>query len=111
MTDEEKDWKLKLRYGRLSSPYKHFSVLADGIVGKLEDGFECRPGRAWMGMKTWATDADESADMAKAIGKQIGFTVSGDIQIYVTEPERPPGEKPYGYDIRFTPYDEIPNKR
>ena len=27
-------------------------------------------------------------------------------EVYVTEPDQPPGEKPHGYDIRFTPYDE-----
>jgi len=105
-TKEEKDWKLKLRYGKLSTPYKHFSVLADGLVGELEDGFECRPGRAWMAMKTWATNADESADMARVIGQQIGFTVDGKILIYDTEPEQPPSEKPYGYGILLRPYDE-----
>ncbi|HEY6402046.1 MAG TPA: hypothetical protein VI479_11595 [Blastocatellia bacterium] len=38
--------------------------------------------------------------------KRIGFTVDGRIEIYVTEPDQPPGEKPHSYDIRFTPYDE-----
>jgi len=58
-----------------------------------------------MAMKVWATDAEESAAMVREIGRQIGFTVAGDIQIYTTEPERPPIEMPHAYDIGFTPYD------
>jgi len=104
--NDEKDWKLKLRYGRLTTPFQHFTVLADGIAGDLKDGFECRPGRAWMAMKTWATDTDESTDMIRVIGKQIGFVVDGRVEVYVTEPDQPPGENPHGYDIKFTPYDE-----
>ncbi len=98
------DWKLKLRYGQLTTPFKHFTVLADGMVGELEDGFECPPGPAYMGMKTGASDADESADMIRAIGKQIGFEVTGKIQVITTEPNEPPGDNPRGYDIQFTPY-------
>ena len=86
---------------------KHVTVLADGVVGEHGDGFERRPGRAWMSMmKTWAADSEESIDMIGVIGKRIGFTVDGRIEVYVTEPDQTPGEKPHGYDIRFTPYDE-----
>jgi hypothetical protein len=106
MDNEIKDWKLKLRYGKLKTPYQHFTVLADGIVGHLREGFQCRPGRAWMAMKTWATDTAESSDMIQVIGRDIGFTVDGRIQVYETEPDQPPGDNPYGYDIGFTPYDE-----
>jgi len=106
MNDTTKDWKLKLRYGRLNTDFKHFTVLADGVVGKLRDEFDCRPGRAWMAMKAWATDGDESADMIRLIGRQIGFTVDGEIMIYDTQPEEPPRDKPFGYGIGFTPYDE-----
>ena len=59
-----------------------------------------------MGMKTWASSEDESADMIQAIGEQIGFTVTGQIQIYETEPMQPPRVDPYGYDIIFTPFDD-----
>lgn len=98
------DWKLKLRYGQITTPFQHFTLIADGIVGELEDGFECPPGTAYMGMKTWASDADEAADMIKAIGAQIGFEVTGKIQVFSTDPTEPPGENPHGYDIQFTPY-------
>lgn len=68
MENNIKDWKLKLRYGLLKTNYKHFTVLADGVAGDLTDGFECPNGRTWMGMKVWATNADESTDMIKLIG-------------------------------------------
>ncbi|MFV7785133.1 hypothetical protein ACNPKB_13640 [Shewanella marisflavi] len=104
--ENEKDWKLKLRYGKETTPYSHFTVLADGIVGELKDGFKCEAGSAWMSMKTWAVDSGQSADMIQVIGQQIGFEVTGDVEVYETEPEVPPKEKPFGYDIKFTPYDE-----
>ena len=106
MYDEIKDWKLKLKYGKIKTEFKHYTAIADGVVGQLTDGFECRSGPAIMGMKTWASDADQSGDMINVIGKNIGFTVTGRIQIYETEPDQPPKDKPYGYDIQFTAYDE-----
>ena len=100
----DKDWKLKLRYGKLKTPYKHFTALAEGIVeGELRDGYECPLGNAWMGIKTWASSSDESGDMARSIGEQIGFKVTGKILIYDTDPTEPPKDEPYGYDITFTP--------
>jgi hypothetical protein len=60
-------------------------------VGEVEDGFERRPGRARTAMKTRATDSAESMDMIHVIGKRIGFTVDCRIEVYVTEPSRPPG--------------------
>jgi hypothetical protein len=98
-------WKVQLRYGKIQTPFRHFTALAEGTVGELADGFECPPGRAFMGMNTWASSTDESADMIRVIGKQIGFTITGNIRIYETEPQQPPREKPYGYDITFTPFD------
>lgn len=102
----EKDWKLKLKYGKLKTSYSHFTVLANGIAGDLKEGFLCRQGKAWMGMKTWATSSEEAADMIRIIGQQIGFEVTGRIEIFETEPEEPPIDKPYGYGINFSPYDK-----
>jgi hypothetical protein len=104
-TDEpEKDWKLKLRYGKLKTPYKHYTAIAEGVVREGMEDFSCPPGNAFMGMKTWASSPDESADMIRVIGERIGFAVTGRIQIYETEPAEPPRENPYGYDINFTPF-------
>lgn len=108
MAEIPADWKLKLRYGKLKTPFQHFTVMADGEVGELRDGFECRPGRAWMTMKTWATDSEESMEMIRVIGEQIGFAVDGRVLVYDTEPEQPPRENPHGYDITFAPYAKDP---
>ena len=101
----EKDWKLKLRYGKLATPYQHYTAIAEGVVGQLADGFLCRPGSAFMAMKTWASSTAESADMVAVIGRQIGFSVTGKIDVFDTEPSQPPRDTPFGYDIKFTPFD------
>jgi hypothetical protein len=101
----EKNWKLKLRYGKLKTPYRHFSAIAEGVVGELSDGFSCRAGSAFMGMNTWSSSADESADMIRVIGRRIGFVVTGKIHIFETDPKEPPKDTPYGYEIKFTPFD------
>jgi hypothetical protein len=103
----DKDWKLHLRYGKLKTEFTHFTVLADGIVGQLVEGFTAPPGPAWMAMKVWASSTDEATDMAYVIGKQIGFTVTGRTHVYDTEPSSPPSDKPSAYDINFKNYDEI----
>lgn len=33
-----KDWKLKLRYGKETTPFRHFTVLANGVVDELSEG-------------------------------------------------------------------------
>ena len=105
MADEIKDWRLKLRYGKLTTPYKHYTILADGEVGQLAEGFEGGPGTAWMAMKAWAESAEEAVEMIVDIAGQIGFTVTGKVEVYATEPEEAPDEEPFGYDIKFTYYD------
>lgn len=104
MEESERDWKLKLRYGKTKTPFKHYTVIASGKVGDLVEGFECPQGSAYMGIKVWAESDDEAGDMIQIIGDQIGFTVTGNIEIYITEPEQPPQENPFGYDITFTPF-------
>ncbi len=103
--DNTNDWKLKLRYGKEKTAFSHFTVLAEGVAGDLDDGFSCPKGNAIMAMKTGANTSDESADMVCSIGEQIGFKVTGKIQIYETEPEQPPRENPHGYGINFTPFE------
>ena len=101
----DKDWKLRLRYGRSKTQFQHYSMIADGVAGSLPDGFSCPHGNAFMAMKVWASSVDEACEMVRAIGGQIGFTVTGKIEVYETEPSQPPRENPYGYDIVFKPYD------
>jgi hypothetical protein len=107
VVDEPEDgaWKLRLRYGKVKTPYSHYTVIAEGVAGALSDGFSCRPGSAFMGMKAWASSSGEATDMVRVIGRQPGFTVTGRVHVYDTEPAQPPGENPTGYDITFTPFD------
>lgn len=103
----EKDWKIKLRNGKLKTPYRHYTAITEGdIAGELGGGFTCRPGSALMAVKAWASSSQQCADMVAAIGKQIGFAVTGRIQIYETEPSQPPEDVPIGYDLNFTPVDD-----
>ena len=43
--------------------------------------------------------------MIVAISNHLGFKIADKVEIYVTEPDAPPQDKPYGYDLRFTPYE------
>lgn len=99
-----KDWKLKLRYGKITIPFKHFTVIGNCEVGELITGYFCRPGPAYVAMKIWATDSQEAADIFFSVGEQIGFSPYDKVEIFSTDAIEPPQEKPYGYDINFTPY-------
>ena len=103
--DSNRDWKLKLRYGKTKTEFEHFTTIAEGVVVKLSEGFSCRPGKAIFAMKVWASSINEAADMVRAISGQIGFVLTGKIDIYKTEPSAPPGTNPHGYNIQFTPFD------
>jgi hypothetical protein len=100
------DWKLKLRYGKLKTPYSHFSVVAEGEMTAEENEFGCPVGNAIMGMKVWASSSDEAGDMIRVIGEQLSFSITGRTYVYDTEPEQPPREHPHGYDIQFTPFQD-----
>ena len=105
VSDQEPDWKLKLRYGKLVTSFSHYTLLADGRVIKPNSDFQTMNGPSIMAMNAWATDTDEASDMIIKIGKHIGFSASGKIEIYETEPKEPPRDDPYGYQISFAPYD------
>ena len=92
----EEDWKLDLKSGNLVTSLVHIAVFADDQVEDLIEGFEAPKGNAVMGVKVWATNIDKPPYMIRSLGDQIGFNVTGEIQIYETEPEQPPRETPYG---------------
>ncbi len=106
MENADNDGKLRPEGGKIQTPFKHVTLIAEGIAGELQDGFICPPGKAFIGMKAWARSDEEAADMIQVIGKQISFEITGDIQIYYTDPSIPPQENPHGYDIKFTPFEE-----
>src|SRR5581483_1340134 len=104
------DRKLQHRYGKLKTQYHHYTAIAEGVAGKLGEGYSCPPGSAFLSVKTWASSPDESMDMVRILSEEIGFKVTGKILIYDTEPVEPPKEDPYGYDIGFSPFDPPKDK-
>jgi hypothetical protein len=104
MASAEKDWKLKLRYGKLQTPYKHYTLIAEGIAGNTLDDFSCRAGNAFMGIKVWAVSYDQAAEILQAVAEDQSFSLTNDIKIFDSDPQQPPAENPYGYDINFTPF-------
>ena len=86
--------------------FTHFTLLADGEVFAPNLDFETERGRYIMAMKVWAKDAEEAADMIVAIGERLGFRPDGELQVFMTEPDEPADDQPFGYDIQFTSYSE-----
>ncbi len=99
------DWKLKLKSGIIKTVYKHYSVVVEGVGKNIPEEFSCPPGKAFMSMKTWSSSTQESSNMAKEIGNQIGFKITRKVDVYETEPTQPPQENPFGYDISFAPFE------
>ena len=103
--DSPRDWKLRLRYGRLDTPYSHFTLLGAGELAASLEWSDCPPGPAILGMKIWASSHDEAFAVFSAVSEQIGFAITDKIDLYETDPSEPPRENPYGYDLNFTPFE------
>ena len=105
------DWKLQLRYGKLSTRFAHFSLLAEGVLVTEQKEHGCPAGPAFLGLKLWTGTADEATAMGLAIGRQLGFEVTGRVYLYETEPEAPPGEQPFGYNLNLSPFREAADEQ
>ncbi len=103
---DTKDWKLRLRYGQISTPYTHSTALIDVEVSKPtpENGAKCI-GPAWLGIKLWATGKDKACDMADLFAHHFDCEPR-EIHPYDTPPEEPPRENPYGYGLTLTSYQD-----
>ena len=99
---------MKLRYGTLTTEYEHVTIIADGRILLTNQLDNYPAGPTIMSMKAWASSSQEAVDMATRIGKELGFQVTGRVDVYDTEPGKPPRENPFGYDMDFVPYDEEP---
>ncbi|RUM05426.1 hypothetical protein [Rhizobium chutanense] len=100
-----KNWKLKLRYGKLKTAFRHFAVIADGEIITSNADFDTTAGSAAIfSMQAWATDDDQAVDMVVTIGRNLGFSASGRIYVYSTEPQQPPSEAPHAYGLKFYQY-------
>lgn len=42
----------------------------------------------------------------EAVARQVEFKITGKIEIFDTEPQKPPKEAAYGYDLGFTYFQE-----
>lgn len=103
--ENDKDWKIKLRYGKLKTPFQHYSIIAEVIIPEYIKDFEAKPGKAYVGMKAWIKHIDDAFELVEDVGGQIGFEVTGKIDVYETSPDSPPDENPYVYNINFSYYD------
>jgi hypothetical protein len=103
MNEQDKNWKLKLRYGKLTTIHKHFTAITKGIVNKESD---YSPGNAFMAVKIWAETYDDAAHLVESVANQVEFTITGEIEIFDTEPQEPPKQNAYGYDLGFTYFQE-----
>jgi len=99
------DWKLKLRYGKLKTPFSHFTVIADCEVMKPNEDLGSYGERGFFALKVWAENTDEAAHMTRLFAKHYDLKADGKANVYDTEPVNPPEENPSGYDPNFTPYE------
>lgn len=90
----------------MTQEYSHFTLLADGAIIEPNAEFDTEPGPAVMAMKAWARDSDEAADMFIGIANHLGFKIEDSIELFETEPVMAAEDRPFGYDIQFTPYSE-----
>ncbi|OOO47827.1 hypothetical protein BS630_16265 [Rhizobium laguerreae] len=100
-----KNWKLKLRYWKLKTAFRHFTVIADGEVMISNPDFDTTAGSAaFFSIQAWVSDNDEAIDMVVTIGRNVGFNASGRIYVYSTEPQQPPPDAPHAYGLNFHQY-------
>lgn len=104
MSETLKDWKLKLRYGKLITPYKHFTIIAPVLINDHIVSLNAAPGKAYIGIKMWALDINEATKIIMSVAKEFGFTITGKIEVYSTDAQNPPKDEPYAYDLNFSYY-------
>jgi len=102
------DWKLKLRYGQLTTNFIHVTLIGDGKVITVNEEYNTELGPAVMALKAWVESHDEAFNMIAAIAEHLGFELKGRIELFETEPDDPPKEKQFGYAINFTAYRDEP---
>ncbi len=87
--------------------FTHYTLIADGQVFEPNAEYGTEIGPCIMGMKVWATGPEQAADMVAVIGQRLGFKADGELQVFVTEPDVPVEEQPFGYDVQFTTYSDL----
>ena len=89
-------WKLLYRLGLLRTPYRHFTASARGT----KDGEA-----AVLSMSSWAPSKEVAADMVEVIGRELGFLVTGSVDVRENgHPAEPPPQKnPSAYGLSIIP--------
>ncbi len=105
-SDDDSDWKLKLRYGKTSTPFQHATLLAVGYMDQARHDYGVDQGPAVMAAKIWSISDLDAVEIVAQVGRDIGFRITGNIEIYRTDPEEPPIDKPSVYGVNFTPFSE-----
>ncbi|QXV64986.1 hypothetical protein INP83_18170 [Mucilaginibacter sp. 21P] len=100
----ERNWKLKLRYGKKKTPFSHYTIITPVRITEYIEDFKSGPGTAYLGVKIWATTTDEAIELVQNIGQQTGYEIIGKIEVYDTDPLEPPGDNPYAYGFNFSYY-------
>ncbi len=103
--DPPPDWKLKLRYGKLETPFLHFATITEGWFDEAFPEYGCPAGNAVMGLKVWARDDNEAISVTQDFGESIGFSASGRIEVYEVPPDEPPKHEPYVCKWTFHPFE------
>ena len=103
-----RDWKLKLRYGRLETAFQPFTVIVEVVAETPSEQNPDVLGPAFMGFSCWAEDTDQAADMARFFARTFGCSLPehSKIEIFETDPKEPPRARPHGYAFNWTPIPE-----
>jgi len=99
-----KDWKLKLRYGKLKTPFTHYTILAPVLIKEYNEQHSAQEGKAYMGMKIWAEDNENAFSIFQRVANEAQFEITGNMELYETDPVEPPSEREYFYGINFSYY-------
>ena len=98
------DWEQKVRYGKLLTPHRHYTVILDGDVQQKTERNRTAMGPAIMGFKCWASSHEEAFEMAALFAKEFSFTITSRLQLKETDPAKQPCSIPFGYDFHLIPH-------
>lgn len=101
-----KDWKLKLKYGKLKTPFNHYTIIAPVLINEYSEEYAAQSGKAYVGLKIWAENDNVAISMFENLAHDAHFKITGNMELYETDPIEPPTEKQYSYGITFSYYND-----
>lgn len=97
-----KNWKLKLHYNKIKTPYKHYQLFANGKnIAMDPEKYKNQSPNAYMALKCWAEDDKQAVSMMDKVAQSVGFEIKDKVEIYHNEPTQSPEKEPYAYDLNF----------